>query len=293
MNSGFVNKLAFWRTAEASAKLGVFVDTDSVWVYQSEMSGQAESYTKFPLTKQNWNETFNDIKQKFGTATVQIVMSASHYQSLQAEKPNVEPAEINQALIWTVKDMVSEPVANIHLDYFESSVSANTKINVVVVARDKLVAIASACEELGFTIAGITIEELVLTHIFDADNMAHMLVTHLPHQELLFTVIKAGESLMQRRVRGFNELQDVKEQDLSAGLADNLSLEIQRSMDYFESQLRQAPVAAINLLTEGKQAALTKLVAANFNQAVTMVEHQGVAAYLAKLAFVELSRSEV
>ncbi|UJF21992.1 biogenesis protein MshI [Shewanella sp. OMA3-2] len=292
MNSGFVNKLAFWRPAEVCGKLGVFVDVDSVWVYQAEMPGQPESYTEFPLVKKSWNNTFSAIKQKFGAATVQIVMSASHYQLLQADKPNVEAAEINQALIWAVKDMASEPVANIHLDYFESSVAASTKINVVIVARDKLVAIASACEELGLAIAGITIEELVLTHLFDADNMAHMLVTHLPHQELLFTVIKAGESLMQRRVRGFNELQDVKEQDLSSGLADNLSLEIQRSMDYFESQLRQAPVSAINLLTEGEQAALAKLVAANFNQSVSMVEHQGVAAYLAKLAFVELSRSE-
>lgn len=292
MNSGFFNKLAFWRSTEASGKLGVFIDVDSVWVYQAEILDKPESYTQFPLVKQNWDDTFSAIKQKFGTTTLQIVLSAYYYHSLQADKPNVETAEINQALIWAVKDMVSEPVANIHLDYFESSVSTNAKINVVVVARDKLVAIANACEELGFTIAGISIEELVLTHLVNVDQMAHMLVTHLPHQELLFTVIKAGESLMQRRVRGFNELQDAKEQDLSAGLADNLSLEIQRSMDYFESQLRQAPVSVINLLIEGEQAALAKLVAANFNQSVTMVEHQGVAAHLAKLAFVELSRSE-
>ena len=34
------------------------------------------------------------------------------------------------------------------------------------------------------------------------------------------------------------------------GMVDNLSLEIQRSMDYFESQLRQAPIKSIYLIID-------------------------------------------
>jgi len=293
MNNGFFNKLAFWRKAAHSAELGVYVGVNAVWVYQAAKLEQSESFTEFDLVKDDFLSTFNAIKNQFGAAKLQIVLSSSHYELLQADKPSVDPAEVCQALIWAIKDMVGQPVANIHLDYFESSVSINSKVNVVVAPRDKLVSLATACDELGFTIAGINIEELALTPLFDADNMAHMLVTHLPEQEVLFTVIKAGELLMQRRVRGFNQLHKASNEELSYGLADNLSLEIQRSMDYFESQLRQAPVSTINLLVEGQQQTLVKLVAANFNQQVEAVTHHGVSAYLAQLAFNELARGEV
>jgi len=292
MNSGFLNKLVFWRTSTHSGELGVYVGANSVWVYQAEKKAQSESFTEFDLINHDFQTTFNAIKHQFGAAHLQIVLSSAYYELLQADKPNVDPAEICQALLWSIKDMVAQPVANIHLDYFESTVATNSKVNVVVTARDKLVALATACDELGFTIAGINIEELALTPLFDEDKMAHMLVTHLPDEELLFTVIKAGELLMQRRVRGFNQLHKAKDEELSYGLADNLSLEIQRSMDYFESQLRQAPVSTINLLTEGQQQTLVKLVAANFNQQVKAIVHQGVSAYLARLAFYELSRGE-
>ena len=292
MNNGFLNKFAFWRKAANSGELGVYVGVNSVWVYQAKKLEQPESFTEFDLVKDNFSSPFNEIKNQFGTAKLQVVLSSPHYELLQADKPNVDPAEVCQALMWAIKDMVTQPVANIHLDYFESTVSTNSKVNVVVTPRDKLVSLATACDELGFTIAGITIEELALTPLFDADNMAHMLVTHLPDEELLFTVIKAGELLMQRRVRGFNQLHKASDEQLSYGLADNLSLEIQRSMDYFESQLRQAPVSSINLLTEGQQQTLVKLVAANFNQQVKAVTHHGVPAYLAQLAFNDLARGE-
>ncbi|MGI2110251.1 biogenesis protein MshI [Shewanella frigidimarina] len=293
MDNGFLSKLAFWQTSQLMGNVGVFLASNSLWVCQPQQGQSAPVISQFLVQKNNWSQAFEALKSQFGRVRVQLVLSQQYYQLLQVEKPNVEPGEVTQALIWSVKDMVSEPVTDIHLDYFESSFISSSKVNVVVSSRQFLMQLASACDANGLDIAGISIEELALSHVLAHDNMAHMLVAHLPQQELLLVVVKAGEVLMQRRVRGFNHLDKATLEELKQGLADNLSLEIQRSMDYFESQLRQAPVGSISILVEGDSSSLANLVSANFNQKVVAVNHDGVPNLLAQLALQELARGEV
>ena len=293
MDNGFLSKLAFWQTSKLMGNVGVFIADNSLWACKPQEGQLTPVISQFLVQKNNWSQAFEALKSQFGRVRVQLVLSQQYYQLLQAEKPNVEPGEVTQALIWSVKDMVSEPVTNIHLDYFESSFISSSKVNVVVSSRQFLIQLASACDANGLEIAGISIEELALSHVLAHDNMAHMLVAHLPQQELLLLVVKAGEVLMQRRVRGFNHLNKATLEELKQGLADNLSLEIQRSMDYFESQLRQAPVGSISILVEGDSSSLANLVSANFNQKVAAINHNGVSNLLAQLALQELARGEV
>ncbi|MGI2039359.1 biogenesis protein MshI [Shewanella frigidimarina] len=288
-----MSKLAFWQTSKLMGNVGVFIADNSLWACKPQEGQLTPVISQFLVQKNNWSQAFEALKSQFGRVRVQLVLSQQYYQLLQAEKPNVEPGEVTQALIWSVKDMVSEPVTNIHLDYFESSFISSLKVNVVVSSRQFLIQLASACDANGLEIAGISIEELALSHVLAHDNMAHMLVAHLPQQELLLLVVKAGEVLMQRRVRGFNHLNKATLEELKQGLADNLSLEIQRSMDYFESQLRQAPVGSISILVEGDSSSLANLVSANFNQKVAAINHNGVSNLLAQLALQELARGEV
>ncbi|MGX9461681.1 biogenesis protein MshI [Shewanella sp. A14] len=292
MDNGFLSKLAFWQTSQLMGDVGVFVADNCLWVYKPKQGQSAAIISQFLVKKNDWSQAFDALKHQFGRVRLQLVLSHEYYQLLQADKPNVEPAEVTQALLWSVKDMVSDPVTNIYLDYFESSIIGNEKVNVVVSSRQFLMQLASACDANGLDVAGISIEELALSHLLTHDNMAHMLVAHLPQQELLLLVAKAGEVLMQRRVRGFNQLDKVTLEELQLGVADNLSLEIQRSMDYFESQLRQAPVGSISILVEGDCASLANLVGANFNQKVIAVAHDGVSSLLAQLALQELTRGE-
>ena len=292
MDNGFLSKLAFWQTSKSMGDVGVFVADDCLWVYKPKQELSAAVINQFSVNKNDWHQAFEALKHEFGRVRVQLVLSQQYYQLVQVDKPNVESSEVNQALIWSIKDMVSEPVTNIHLDYFESSLIPSTKVNVVVGSRQFLMQLATACADNGLEITGISIEELALRHLITHDNMAHMLVAHLPQQEVLLLVVKAGELLMQRRVRGFNQLNQATLDELKLGLADNLSLEIQRSMDYFESQLRQAPVTSISILVEGDSASLANLVGANFNQKVTSITHDGVQSLLAQLALKELTRGD-
>ena len=287
-----MSKLAFWRKAKRKGDLGVFISEMAIWVYPMSLAGIAGESVKITVENKKWALAFETIKLQFGLANLHIVLASSLYQLLQVDKPGVDADEIAQALIWSIKDMVAEPVNNIHLDYFETSIAHGNKINAVVSSKTLLSNIAQVCDELGFSVAGITIEELVLSNLFADQKMSHMLVTHIADQELLLTVVKSGELLMQRRVRGFNQLSHAKSDELKYGLADSLSLEIQRSMDYFESQLRQAPVSVIDIFSDGDNLAIANLVAANFNQQVNAVKHQGVSAMIAQLALSEFNRGD-
>jgi len=289
MDKRLISRLAFWQKKAISIDLGVYVCTDKLWVYAPATDDQAEKWLSFELQNEQWQTAFAALAHTFPNARLQIVLVSSCYQLLVADKPNVNAEELPQALLWSIKDMVTIPVPQIHLDYFEPPLPSN-KISVVVVTKDYLVNLVQAIHGQGLSVAGISIEELAMTNLFIDDNQARLIVSHHTGQELLLTVVKQGQLYMQRRVRGFMQLDKTDVDQLHYGLADNLSLEIQRSMDYFESQLRQAPVASIELLVDGAVDVLAKLVSANFNQAVNVIDKSSVGARMAGLAFSEFSR---
>jgi MSHA biogenesis protein MshI len=291
MVQGLLNKLTFWKNGETDLSLGVFVTTSHVYVFRNAEGTLTEDSQVFAIDNANWVKVFAAVLAHFGPAKLQLILASNFYQLVVADKPNIEESELTQALLWSVKDMVSEPVTNIHLDYFEA-MTVPGKVNVAVVSKAFLGELAQACDENSMQIAGISIEELALSNFNVKDHMARLIMMHLPGQELLLTVVKEGELLMQRRVRGFAKLHLAQKMELSASVADNLSLEIQRSMDYFESQLRQAPVASIEVVMDGEGQQLAQLLAANFNQKVTELTHAGVAALMAKFAHIELTRGQ-
>ncbi|MGL5360967.1 MAG: MSHA biogenesis protein MshI [Shewanella sp.] len=304
MGSRLMGRLAFWRHKATSTDLGVYLCANKLWAYAPAKVGAAERWQAFEWQGAEWQSAVAELARVFPGSRVQLVLGAGRYQLLVADKPNVAPQEWPQALVWSIKDMVSLPTAQIYLDYFESPIPSH-KLNVVVVDKGPLSELVQALNAQDLSVAGIGIEELALSNLFSSDlfngqrlkdnvfgteSQARLVVTHHGGHELMLTVVKQGQLYMQRRVRGFSQLDKASVDELHNGLADNLSLEIQRSMDYFESQLRQAPVASIELLTDGAVEALAQLVAANFNQAVNVIDKSSVGAMFARLAFSEFSR---
>ena len=288
MEKSFIDRFAFWQQKMFPINIGVYVCTDKLWVYAPAQDTKIEQWQSFELKSENWSAGFSAVAKSFPNAQLQLILASGLYQLLLTDKPNVDVAELPQALLWSVKDMVTLPVPQIHLDYFEPPLVSN-KINVVVVDKTKLISMVQAIHEQNLQLIGISIEELATTNLFD-DNQARLVVSHNSGQELLLTVVKQGQLYMQRRVRGFTHLDKALAEELAYGMADNLSLEIQRSMDYFESQLRQDPVSSIELLTDGAVDVLATLISENFNQSVNVINKSCVGARMAQLAFAECSR---
>ncbi|MGS0682722.1 MSHA biogenesis protein MshI [Shewanella sp. 125m-7] len=291
MEKSLLDKIQFWRKPAPRLMLGIYICAETISVFQASTPQLDAKMMTFSFSHHDWNQAFSQVVKEFGAAKIQIVLAADFYQLLLVDKPNVPVEELCAALLWSVKDIVTQSVTDIHLDYFESSKQTTNKVNVVVTEKSFLSALLLAAKNVGLLTSGVTVEEMAISNLFD-DNQARLVLSHREGQELLLTVVKAGEVFMQRRVRGFLQIDKISAEDLGYGVADNLSLEIQRSMDYFESQLREAPVSSIELVMGGQSEQLASLISANFNQSVTAYKGASVDATFAELALAETMRGE-
>ena len=292
MKKSLFDNIQFWRKPAPTLELGIYICAEKVSVFQGEVADVGAKAVAFSFKHHDWENAFSQVAKEFGLAKIEIVLAADFYQLLLVDKPNVQAEELNAALLWSVKDIVTQPVTDIHLDYFESSKQSSNKVNVVVTEKSLLTALLLAAKSAGFQTVGVSIEEMALSNLFN-DNQARLVLSHREGQELLLTVVRGGEVFMQRRVRGFQQLDKISAEDLAYGVADNLSLEIQRSMDYFESQLREAPVSSIELVTDGECEQLAHLISGNFNQAVTPHKGGSVDTRFAELALAEMMRGQL
>ena len=283
--------MPFFRAQQATKPTGVFLGAEHVWVFQSA-ADTSPLISRYPRPR-NWPLLFRQLAADIGPSLLQVVLGQESYQQVAVDKPAVPDNEITQALLWSVKDIVAMPPQNIYLDYFESPLAGSNKLQVVITDKPQLSAMVQAADAEGMSFAGISVEELMPANLFTDASQARLVISHIPGEEVLLTVVRSGELYMHRRIRGFKELDSATAEDLRYGIADNLSLEIQRSMDFFESQLRQPPVASIELLVEGASQALAHAIAVNFNQPVATVNCENVGAKMAELALTELLRGRL
>ncbi|GAC13794.1 type IV pilus biogenesis protein PilM [Aliiglaciecola lipolytica] len=205
------------------------------------------------LPNLDWQKHLHDYisQESLSNTPCHVVLNPSGYQIQQVEKPQVAEEEMGQALVWSVKDLLPNQ-EDIVVDYFElpaQSAGAN-KINVVAIPKVKLEEITDGVIESGLELKSIGILELIIADLVESSDEAVLTLVQEPGQEICLNIIKQGQVYFSRRLRGYENLPTFSEDELQMGVGDNLSVEIQRSMDYFESQLRQAPVRKILLAIE-------------------------------------------
>jgi len=202
-----------------------------------------------------------------------LVLAHAHSQIVQVDKPNVPAAEINAALKWQIKDLVSIAPENMMLDYFDGPTLAggHEKINVVCAAKNDLMALVSIFHDAKLSINSITTEEFAFASLLPLQPDAVLFVCQQPNEEINLLIVKNGQLFFSRRLRGFAQIANKSEDELTMGIIDSLSLEIQRSTDYFERQLKQAPIKTIEILLPVEQEAfLARQLAQNTNVEVKL-----------------------
>ncbi|MBY5993141.1 hypothetical protein [Ferrimonas balearica] len=202
--------------------------------------------------------TWRQLHKTLGPARLQWVLTDGHYQIHAVDRPKVSDDELAAALPFAVKDLVNLPMERIHLDYFQLAVqpAGSDKLQVVVTDRQQLATLAGAMDDAGFQPGIITIEELALLNLLPEHPRPQMLLWHLPGQPLKVLIGVGGQLLLSRQVRGFNQLDSLSATELDQGLFDALLLELQRSIDYLDRQLRQPAIAGVSLVLPLAQQAL-------------------------------------
>lgn len=191
-----------------------------------------------------------------------IVLATNYYQILQVDKPEVEPGELPQALIWLVREQVPG-TEEIIFDFFDypGTTTGKERVNVVAVNKKDVLDICKGIRKAELKLTSIGIEELATCDLLPRSDDAVITLFQGQNGQVCLNIVKQGQLYFSRRLRGFENLASFSTDELKMGIGDTLSVEIQRSMDYFESQFRQAPVKKILLaVNAANQPAFAELI---------------------------------
>lgn len=177
------------------------------------------------------------------------VIDGDDYQIVQIEAPEVLPSEMRAAVRWRLRDAINFSVDEAAVDIFEIPDPvrrAQNKMLFAVAARDSAIQrIAGALKPVAKGFNAIDIPELCLRNVSallpqDAKGVA-MLALGDNFAQLVIT--RQGVMYVTRRIdtgRRFElRTQERNDEDIDAGA---LALELQRSLDYYESHYDQSAI---------------------------------------------------
>ena len=183
-------------------------------------------------------------------APLNAVMPSGEYQLLQVEAPEVPEEELPSAVRWRIKNLLEYPVNDAVVDVFrmpeQSNAAHRTMIYSVSASTEKINEHAQRLNSSGFELDAIDIPELCIRNVAgllpqDANGVAFL---HFGPDYGILTVTRAGLLHLVRRIElGRNTLESLQGDDFGTREAlSGISLEVQRSLDYYESHYDQRPI---------------------------------------------------
>lgn len=178
-----------------------------------------------------------------------FVLQNSAYQLFLIEAPGVDANEMAAAVRWRVKDLLDFPLQEAVVDYFDLPPEAyrgSQKMVYVIAARKAVLELlVEQCRVSGLGVDCIDIRELVFGHIIGRldDQLPNKAFVYL-EEDTGFINLSHNASICLNRTLdvGVRQLQQshaasADSDDFSFSDIDALVLELQRSIDYYESHL--------------------------------------------------------
>lgn len=191
---------------------------------------------------------------------VNAVLHPSEYQIVLVEAPSVPPEEYKDALQFRLRDLISLPPADAQFDLFplpEDAFRGRMRMLYLVATSSATVQrLENLCLEAGLVLKSVDIAEMALRNLLSKahkeDNNAGIL--QLGFGEGIINLGQTDSIYLTRRIGVQFSEQDFDQvipgEALPYAVADKLDalvLEIQRSLDYYESQLGKGVVRKLML----------------------------------------------
>lgn len=202
----------------------------------------------------------NDIKSTLQSLNIELslkrsrcttVLSSQYYKLLLTDKPKVPDNELVAALRWQVKDMIDKPIDETTFEVFSAPITADNSIpepayilaadNIAIQQRADLMA------EAKINLHSIDIHEMALRNLImllpDAGQPTVLLWLDKEYGTLI--IVRDAAIYMCRSIPiGLNSFSTEMNNEQEN---DSLMLEIQRSLDFYESRYQSAPIRNIYL----------------------------------------------
>lgn len=204
-------------------------------------------------------------QQGWSGAAATLILPLDQYQVFQLERPEgIDDSEVGDALKWKLKDFLdfnpSEAVSDVFPFPQDASRGRGELVNVVAARKSlvrELVELVNSCQ---LELVGIDIGELALRGMIarlDSAGRGAALV-HMRARFGQMIVCKGNVLYLSRRLDvTADDLADASRQEQAL---QSLALEMQRSLDYYESQLGQVPPSIIRFVTRDTSLPLSSML---------------------------------
>lgn len=184
------------------------------------------------------------------------VLELGSYSLMQVEAPDVQPEELKAAVRWKVKDLLDYHIDDAVIDVFEvpdgESARTNKKMYVVAARSSLVKQRIDSLVDAGLRLEVIDIPEMALRNIAALlpEDVNGVALIYIEKNEGLITITRQNTLYLSRHIRfGYNALPDtaIHSDDTEAFEAwlDNIIIEVQRSLDYYESHFYQPQISGL------------------------------------------------
>ncbi len=200
--------------------------------------------------------------RKVHGATATSLMPLGSYHLLLLEAPPVPANELRAAVRWRVKDLIDFDIDDAVIDVVEVPPLKGGRDNMVyaVVARKQAVrAVIDEIEACDVELLTVDIPEFAIRNLaaLVAEDIGGMALIYLDEESGLITITRQQTLYMSRRFEcGRRRLfADAPREVTPAleGILDSIVIEVQRSLDYYESQFAQPAVQGVVIAPLGAE----------------------------------------
>lgn len=216
-------------------------------------------------------------REGLGQARVCAVIPVDQYQVFQIERPAVDDSELVDAVRWKLKDMLEYRVDEAVFDVFpfpgDGARGGGTLINVVCARKALVSELAKLAQRAGLSLMRVDIAELAIRNLaarLDANGRGVAMV--FLRQNVGQMVLCKGPVLYLSRRLDITE-GSLADPALQEPTIQGLALEIQRSLDYYESQMRQVPPRSTYVLSRPDGPPVARLLSGNIAGEVATFEN--------------------
>lgn len=258
--------------SEKSISLAVAHPDETGQLKISACYSQNSDKSEFASLLKEWVDTHGLVG-----ADCHVVLPSSHYKIFPLEKPAVDDSELVDAVRWKVKDLLDYPIEEAAIDVYEFPKDAlrgrPAQISIVCSRSSVVQSIVNLVSGAGLNLLTIDIIDLAIR------NHASRLV-ETEHQSAAILYLRPGHGtivLVKGDVFYFSRhfefsldaLNDVEKQD---HVMQNLALEVQRSFDYFDSQMAQVPPQTLYLMGPAPNMPLANMLGGSIAAQVKMYD---------------------
>ena len=210
------------------------------------------------------------------------VLAAHAYQLQLLEIPNVPREELLSAIRWRLKDLIDFPVEEAVVELLEMPPHSNPGAPhtgyAVVTRREEVMQQVESMQRADLNMDVIDIPELCIRNVAvllpeDKDGVAFM---HFTENRGYLTITRQGVLHLTRHLdTGRRALADARSDEFTLQeMVNGIALEVQRSLDYYESHYDCRPVTQIVLGPGAELEALTTGLTENLGVNVRTVEFE-------------------